>query len=212
VKKDKDVIKWSSNIAYAIGLLATDGCLSKDGRHIDLSSVDKEQLENFLICINNRYKVSTKKSGNGNTCYRIQFSNVIFYKFLLHIGLTPKKSKTIGSVTIPNEYFFDFLRGHYDGDGSFYSYKDTRWKSSMMFYLCFVSASKDHIDWIQSEIHTKLGLIGSLVKPRKSSVFQLRYAKHESLVLLRKLYYNSDVISLTRKREKIERVLGKHLF
>ena len=37
-------MKWTSELAYAVGLLTTDGSLSKDGRHIDLTSKDVEQL------------------------------------------------------------------------------------------------------------------------------------------------------------------------
>ncbi len=38
-------MKWTANLAYAVGLITTDGCLSKDGRHIDLTSKDLEQCE-----------------------------------------------------------------------------------------------------------------------------------------------------------------------
>lgn len=34
-------ITWSPEIAYAVGLLTTDGSLSIDGRHIDFTSKDK---------------------------------------------------------------------------------------------------------------------------------------------------------------------------
>jgi hypothetical protein len=207
MSKGKLSYLWSRNLAYAIGLLVTDGSLSIDRRHIDISSVDKEQLDNFLLCLGKIYEIGTKKSGNGDMCFRIQFSDVLFYKFLLSIGLTPHKSKTIGAVIIPKKYFFDFLRGHFDGDGTFYSYKDPRWKSSYMFYLCFISASEKHIRWIQNELILRLGITGSLVKSQNSSVYQLKYAKKESLVLLGKLYYNSDVVCLARKREKIVKIL-----
>jgi hypothetical protein len=61
LKKTK--IKWSSNFAYAIGLLVTDGNLSKDGRHIELTSKDKEQIINFIYCLKIRNnKIGTKYS------------------------------------------------------------------------------------------------------------------------------------------------------
>ncbi len=40
--------RWNANLAYAVGLIAADGCLSKDGRHIILVSKDIEQLLDFL--------------------------------------------------------------------------------------------------------------------------------------------------------------------
>ena len=39
--------EWNPGLAYAVGLLASDGSLSCDGRHIDLTSIDIDQLENF---------------------------------------------------------------------------------------------------------------------------------------------------------------------
>ena len=76
----------------------------------------------------------------------VQFKNVLFYEFFISTGLTPRKSKTLGALKIPEKLFWDFLRGAYDGDGSSYAYWDKRWRSSFMFYTCFVSASKVHIN------------------------------------------------------------------
>ncbi len=139
---------------------------------------------------------------------RVQFSDVLFYKFLLSIGLTPNKTKTIAKVDIPEKYFFDFLRGSFDGDGCTYSYFDPRWKSSFMFYTTFVSASKKHILWLQDEIDKRLSMRGHITKGKNSPVFQLKYAKVDSLKLLRKLYPNKKVICLSRKRLKIEKMLS----
>lgn len=207
--KEKVDRKWSSNLAYAIGLLTTDGCLSKDGRHIDLTSKDREQLLNFMRCLNIKNKIGTKSSGSsGKRFARVQFGDVVFYNFLLEIGLTPHKSKTIISVKIPTKYFFDFLRGHLDGDGTFYSYWDSRWKSSFMFYTVFTSASKKHIEWLRRELLRFIGINGHVTKDSKKTIYQLKYAKGESLKLLPKIYYNNDVVCLSRKRYKIEKALG----
>lgn len=187
--------------------MATDGSLSIDGRHIDLTSKDREQLENFLVCLKSDHKITSKKSGVGNLSLRIQFSDVNFYRFLLKVGITPHKSKSIGELKIPRRYFYDFLRGHFDGDGTIYAYQDARWKSSFMFYFCFVSASKEHILWIRKELNALLGINGAVTKAKKSSAYQLRYAKGESLVLIPKLYYNNRVICLSRKRDKIYKIL-----
>jgi len=200
----KTPIEWSSDVAYAIGLLVTDGCLSNDGRHIDLTSADLEQLHNFKKCLSLKAPISYKKSGfTGAKHARVQFSDVVLYRFLLSIGLTPAKTKTIGAVSIPDIYFFDFLRGHHDGDGSFYSYWDKRWKSSFMFYTAFTSASSRHIEWLRSEIEKKLDIKGYVSNDPKKSVYQLKYAKKESLKVLRKMYPKKKVTCLSRKRLKI---------
>lgn len=202
-------IKWSPEFAYAIGLLATDGCLLNDGRHIDITSKDVEQLKNVLLCLGIKNKIGKKSSGYGRDKKypRIQFGDVVFYKFLLGIGLTPAKSKTIGALAIPDKYFFDFLRGSFDGDGCFYSYYDPRWKASFMFYVVFNSASKKHIDWLRGVLYRKLKVKGHITNDGRST-FMLRYAKRESLRILRKMYHDSKAVCLKRKNLKIKRALA----
>lgn len=201
-------IRWSPEFAYALGLLATDGNLSQDGRHFDFTSQDREQLLNFMKCLGIKVKIGHKTSGyTGEKSTRIQFGDVNLYKFLLKIGFTPAKTKTISSLKIPDKHLFDFLRGHLDGDGCFYSYRDPRWRSSFMFYTVFVSASKDHIDWIRGELSEKLKIKGHININIGKSTIELKYAKKESLKLLPKLYYDNGVICLSRKRRKIEKAL-----
>jgi len=202
-------IKWSPKFAYAIGLITADGSLSKDGRHISFVSKGIEMIINFQKCLGVTCKVSKKSSGsNKNKVYHVvQIGDINFYNFLLSIGLVPNKSKVIKKVKVPEKFFFHFLRGYFDGDGSFYSYFDPRWKSSLMFYTTFSCASKVYIRWLQETIRKKLGIYGHIVKSAKNSAYQLRYAKTESLKLLQNLYLNARV-SLTRKRLKIEKVLS----
>lgn len=200
-------IEWSPNFAYAIGLLVTDGCLYSDDRHMSLVSKDKEQLLNFSRCLGLENKIGLHPSGTGRLAFSVQFGDVNFYSFLLQIGLMPRKSKIIGAVTVPDEYFFDFLRGCFDGDGSFYSYWDPRWHSSFMFYVSFVSVSIAHIRWLRETNNRLVGIKGHVGDSAKSSVLQLKYAKAESLILLRKMYYNPSVVCLSRKRIKVEKAL-----
>lgn len=202
-------IEWSAEFAYAIGLLATDGNLSPDGRHIIFTSKDLELVEHFKLCLGIDNSIGRKASGilGEKKYFVVQFGDVAFYRFLLDIGLTPRKSLTLGSVNISEEYFRDFLRGSLDGDGTFYSYWDPRWRSSFMFYTVFLSASEKHIIWLRTEIYNHLKIKGHITKAKTDSVYCLKYAKAESLKLLRCVYYNDEVVCLSRKRIKIEKAL-----
>ncbi len=132
----------------------------------------------------------------------------MFYKFLLNIGLTPNKSKTLGALKIPDKFFFSFLRGLFDGDGYTYSYFDSRWPNSFMLYLGFCSASEVFIEWLQKEIKNKTGVKGSIFSGSKTSnLILLRYAKKESLVLI-KLMYKDKSPYLERKKLKIDKALA----
>ena len=199
---------WNHRLAYATGLLATDGCLSKDGRHISLTTKDKEQAENFRKCLSLAVKIGLKGRGytKEKNYYHIQFGDVLFYRFLKSIGLTSAKSKTISSLTIPNRFYFDFLRGVFDGDGYTYSYWDHRWKNSFMFYTGFTSASLHFLKWIQETLQRELNVKGYMTSYR--NWYQLKYAKGESLLLLRKIYSNKQGFYLSRKKLKIVKALA----
>lgn len=206
--KSKIKIEWSGNFAYALGLLATDGYVSKDGRHIDLTSNDRDQLENFMRCLGINVVIGSKTNGRGRSSYRVQLSDVIFREFIISIGIVPAKSLIMGKLTIPDEYFFDFLRGCFDGDGCTYSYWDPRWRSSYMFYISFASSSPIFIHWLKQTI-SRLGTIsGHITRLYKRHVqYQLRYSKHEAVKLVEKMY-TGEHISLARKKLKIDQSLA----
>jgi hypothetical protein len=153
--------KWTPELAYVVGLLTTDGNLSKDGRHIAIKSSDLQLLQTFKKCLNLPNRITkTKKEGWGRkSYYRIQFGKVQFYRWLLKIGLFPNKTYTIGALQIPNKYFSDFLRGHLDGDGnittyidSYNTYKNPKYVYTRL-YTYFRSASKVHILWLKEKIY-----------------------------------------------------------
>ncbi len=217
-KPRRKAIEWTANFAYAVGLIASDGNLSPDGRHFVFVSKELEQIQNIKECLGITANASHKTSGGkGSTelYYRLQWGDITLYEFLLSIGLTPNKSRTIGEITVPDEFFFDFFRGHLDGDGCFYSYFDPRWKNSFMFYLTIVSGSKKHIDWLRATIFRLVGAIGHITSNKKHAhIFQLKYAKTDSTILLRELYRNPKAICLSRKKLKISaalRIVGECL-
>lgn len=205
-------IKWSSKFAYAIGLIATDGCLSGDGRHITFVSKDMEQIKNFLSALAIDVKINKTFSGyKGAWAYRVQFGDVLFFDFLKSIGIYPAKSLTMAKLEIPDKYFFDFLRGCLDGDGCSYSYWDPRWKSSFMFYISFASGSVVFAKWLQSMIEELSQLHGHMSvhkkKGGKNNYYQLKYSKYEAMRLVRLIYKNKKCLKLTRKYLKIEKSL-----
>jgi len=156
--RSKVNIQWSPRFAYAIGLLTADGNLSSDGRHINFTSKDKQLVQLFRNCLRIKNRIGKKARGYSREkkYFVVQFGDVKFYKFLINIGLSPNKSKTLGILKIPNRYFFDFLRGYFDGDGTFYFYWDKRWQSSFMFYTEFISASRENINWLRDTLLKKL--------------------------------------------------------
>src|SRR5262245_49420737 len=44
-------LRWSPNVAWAVGVIATDGNLSGDGRHLSVVSKDRDMLETLCTCL-----------------------------------------------------------------------------------------------------------------------------------------------------------------
>ncbi|HCC59726.1 MAG: hypothetical protein A2402_02690 [Candidatus Staskawiczbacteria bacterium RIFOXYC1_FULL_37_43] len=194
---NKVKILWSSKFAYVIGLMATDGNLSIDGHHMEFTSKDLDLVEIFKNYLNLQNKISKKARGGEKEkkYFRIQFGDVAFYKFLLDIGLTPHKSKTIGVLKIPKDYFLDFLRGCIDGDGNIRAFKHPESKNPQLrIRIC--SASKNFLIWIK-RMNEPFKVKGYLKTATRCYI--LEYAMADSINLLNRIYYKNFPSSLSRK-------------
>lgn len=200
-------VKWNSKIAYVVGLITTDGCLYNDRRHLNLVSNDIQLLNTFKDCLAINNKITPKISGytGKKTSYQVQFGNVVFYKWLLNIGLMPNKTKRIGVLETPDKYFFDFLRGHLDGDGCLRKYQDPIYPNSQRLYIKFHSASPKHIEWIQNKINSLLNIKGFIRHETRN--LSLTFSKRDSLILLPHLYPKTDIPCLKRKYKIVKEFL-----
>lgn len=128
-----------------------------------------------------------------------------FYRWLVEIGLHPNKSKSLGSLKIPDAYFWDFLRGHLDGDGTLKVYNDPHYPQAQRLYVTFHSASQEHVTWLRGSISRLSDVCGYIDEGVR--VWRLNYAKTEALIVLSHMYHASDVPCLQRKRGLIEKFL-----
>ena len=76
--KQDNFYNWTSELAYAIGLITTDGSLSKDKRHIEFTTTDLQLAKLIKRYLSFQTKIAKKPpSGFGKKfVYRINFSNV----------------------------------------------------------------------------------------------------------------------------------------
>ena len=64
--------EWTSELAYAVGLITTDGNLSKDGRHISVVSKDVDLLETLRDCLSLENSITPHEGGWGQGAHRLQ--------------------------------------------------------------------------------------------------------------------------------------------
>jgi hypothetical protein len=201
--QEKVQIKWSPSFAYAIGLIASDGNLSKDERHITFISKERELANKFkqALALDNKFIMSARGGETKKKYYNVRFGDKVFYQFLNSIGLTAAKSKTIQSVDIPDNFFRDFLRGLFDGDGTFYTFWDTRWTQSFCFKMAFASASPVFIRWLKERLTKLYNTKGYIHKGQ--GVENLEYSKGDTKKLSSVMYHPGNLLYLTRKYRKV---------
>ncbi len=208
-RKFKTNTRWSNNFAYVIGVIATDGNLSSDLRHLNITSKDYEMLVNCKKCLGIKNKISKKSRGTSKekNYYALQWGDVNFFEFLRDIGLTPKKSKTIGELKIPDVYFSHFLRGCIDGDGSLSIWMHSESKH-FQCQMRLYSASNYFLNWIVESCRKNFSIKGgSISKALTSSVYSLKFCKSDSIKILNRIYLK-DVICLSRKKKIAQKIIN----
>lgn len=203
------VIAWTPSFAYAMGLLATDGAIVR-GRTLSFPSADRELVEHLLRCLEKANTVSRFITETGGVAYRTQIGDVALCRWLRTIGITPRKSLTLGTIDVPDLVLADLLRGLLDGDGSIINKRaraDTKRSSTYTWeYLrtSFLSASRTHIIWLQQRIIAAFGIDGYVATGRSRQrpervMYTLRFGKRASLRLLPLIYADPHAPRLTRK-------------
>ena len=211
-------IEWSAEMAYIVGLTATDGCLTSGSRGITFKSVDRQLVETYRQLLGRSNKIGTERTRAGGICYRVQFKDTRLYTWFQSIGLTPRKSLTLGAIDVPDEFLAPLVRGLLDGDGSISNavWKADTTRRSDYYYewlrTRFVSASPPHLEWLKDRLRSRLNLRGWIWHDvsRGNGIGRLSYGKHDSIKLLRWLYSDPAAACLLRKRAIWDSYAARH--
>ena len=210
---------WTPTLAYAVGLLATDGCQT-DGRHLAFPSADLELVEILLACLGKHNKISETRTRTGGIVYRAQIGDVALCRWLRTVGVTPRKSLTLGPLQVPDELILECARGLLDGDGDITNFVHAPTKKTYPDYryerlvVGFNSASRTHLEWLRMKLQLYLHALGWLgmraATEDRHEFFTLRYGKRDGLRLLPLLYRDANVPRLERKYRIWRSYLERH--
>lgn len=188
----------NSNKAYILGFIYADGSISlnKGSLVICISEKDKEILNFIKEELNYSGNITTKIVRGGN----YSLLNIVSKQLvldLIKLGVVPNKTYSSNTLPIiPNDFYWDMLRGFFDGDGSIFSDKQKQ------FTVCFSSNI-----YILKQIKEKLkisGISSSKIRLRNkksihSAMLEVRGSKN--IEKFKNILYTNN-FCLTRKYDK----------
>lgn len=181
---------WTSDFAYIWGFWLADGCLSRNYEKLVISFTNQDnillgkikkvlQLDNILTkCKSNKYPNSI--------WYTFGSRNSELISKIIRYGGTERKSL---SARLPNrsEYFYDFLRGYFDGDGSIGNYRIRKDRSYTTLKIQFTSGSELLLDQIKTKLIND-GIHCQIFKKFDKRNFTLTLHSNQSKELCRRMY------------------------
>lgn len=185
---DNFFANWSSEMAYILGLIITDGCVSKTGT-VSLSMNDRELLEKVKEIMGSAHNITLSKHQKG--LYIFHFARERLIKDLERLCVIPRKSLIVKFPYVPGVYLPDFIRGVFDGDGCVYFNKRT-----VRFPLRakFVSGSRAFIEGLQRSLED-LDMPKRTIYKQKTKngwSFMFVYGHKDSIKLFDILYKNAQ--------------------
>ena len=112
-------------MAYVLGYIVADGCVistrSGSSHILNITSADYDHLLKIREIMGSEHAISKKGNGSSDKhYYSLQIRNQLIAKDLFHLGIKPRKSYDLEYFKVPVEFFADFARGFFDGDGTVY--------------------------------------------------------------------------------------------
>ena len=205
--KNEDFFKtWSPEMAYVLGFFTADGNMVKNkrGAHfIEFQITDKDLLYEIRELLGSSHKITLRKSRVGHKdCHRLQIGSKEIFNDLTKLGMTPNKSKTIDLPFVHDEYFSDFVRGYFDGDGcvsiSNYIRRDRGNKKSKTILSGFTSGSEKFLKNLHINLKRLAGVLGGTLNEGKGS-YRLYFSVKDTFKLYKFMYNGKSNLFLERK-------------
>lgn len=198
----------NDKMAYMLGFLMADGNVSKTENRIqiNLSEMDSDFLNIFYDEIGGSPVVHyTQSNGKQKVC-RWQCLSSKIKKDLISYDIIPHKT---GFAKIPSklnkEFYPDFIRGYFDGDGCIWVEKST---GAIGFSL--TSHNTEILEQIIDYFEEKgIPRVKIKIDTRSNTNYSFKYRKQAAEKIYNILYYNNSCLRMKRKFDKFTNIILK---
>jgi intein-encoded DNA endonuclease-like protein len=203
--------KWTRDMAYVMGFFAADGNLvitQRDTYFLSFYSADRRILQLIQKAMSSKHKLAKRSTRSGEV-YRFQIGSKEMCNDLLLLGFTPIKSKRMIVPKIPNNFFADFIRGYFDGDGNVWSgfINKKRARPTSILQVAFTSGSRDFLVGFLAVLKTKGIQGGSIHKVKDKQCGRLSFGTMDALKLHKIMYNVPHELHLPRKKIVFEKFI-----
>lgn len=189
----------SERVAYFFGLLCADGCVVKRMNRLafTLKRTDGYLVELFRKEIESGCKVTYHKPKLGSMQTTVQIYSEKVVSDLIRLGCVERKSLTMRMPEIHKDFFWDFIRGYFDGDGwvTIATGGGRKYKRiGLIGSIPFITEFRD--------ILLKDYKIKSCLSIGKGENYaELIISTQQSVFEVRNYMYNNSTVSMNRKKE-----------
>lgn len=192
----------SSNMAYLLGLYASDGNVSKKDNTISLilSNVDKDFLSMVAKELKFTGNIKEYENSKGFRNVRLIFTSLPIKEKFQEYGIIPNKTYNFSfPMQLNKKYWIDFIRGYFDGDGSIC-------KSGQSIRWTIGSHGKNILATIIDFFFEEYQISKVKIYQRKDGFYYFQYSTNATKQIY-KILYTQDSLYLPRKKEKFESLL-----
>jgi len=202
-------------MAYILGFVTADGnILKRKGRKnsyvFNITSKDREHLKNIADNLGPNIKLGLKGNGSSKikNCSYFQLCNRQMCLDLIDLGIVPRKTYSLVMPQIPEEYFADYVRGFFDGDGSVYIYSVNNTPQIKSEFVC---CSQNFINEFNRRLCKYLNIpcknihVENLEDEVRLPLYSICFYVDDSKKLAELMYGSNPSLFLPRKRDLFEK-------
>lgn len=182
---------WTDDMAYILGFAFADGSIRirrGNSTRLRLCNTDENLLRKMRKAMKSNHPIVVDK--RTGTDYYLDITRVRLVEDIQKLGMTENNSRTMEFPEIPNQYFFSFVRGYFDGDG----HVKLEGKTGRKIRIIFTSGSRIFLTDLRSKFEQR-GIKCSMrtLTSCKNDYYQLSILKKGRRIFYHGLYSSNPL-------------------